>query len=66
MGLFSRSKKKSEEKLELPPMPLPQRNDVCWCGSGQKYKKCHLDADKIVLAEAKRREEEARCSPVYG
>lgn len=22
------------------------RNDPCWCGSGQKYKKCHLDRDK--------------------
>jgi methionyl aminopeptidase len=24
----------------------PGRNDPCWCGSGQKYKKCHLDADQ--------------------
>jgi methionyl aminopeptidase len=23
----------------------PGRNDPCWCGSGQKYKKCHLAAD---------------------
>jgi hypothetical protein len=23
----------------------PGRNDPCWCGSGKKYKKCHLDAD---------------------
>src|SRR5208337_527872 len=21
------------------------RNDICWCGSGKKYKKCHLDSD---------------------
>ena len=21
------------------------RNDPCWCGSGKKYKACHLDAD---------------------
>ena len=21
------------------------RNDLCWCGSGKKYKKCHLDSD---------------------
>jgi len=21
------------------------RNDVCWCGSGKKYKRCHLDSD---------------------
>lgn len=25
---------------------LPGRNDPCWCGSAQKYKKCHLDADQ--------------------
>ena len=23
----------------------PGRNDPCWCGSGQKYKKCHLETD---------------------
>lgn len=22
------------------------RNEPCWCGSGKKYKKCHLDRDK--------------------
>ncbi len=27
------------------PAARPGRNDPCWCGSGQKYKKCHLDAD---------------------
>jgi hypothetical protein len=24
----------------------PGRNDPCWCGSGTKYKRCHLDADR--------------------
>jgi hypothetical protein len=24
----------------------PGRNDPCWCGSGVKYKKCHLSADR--------------------
>ena len=24
-------------------------NDPCWCGSGKKYKKCHLDADRAAL-----------------
>ncbi|HOT43297.1 MAG TPA: methionyl aminopeptidase [Spirochaetota bacterium] len=23
------------------------RNDLCWCGSGKKYKKCHLDSDSV-------------------
>jgi hypothetical protein len=26
--------------------PKPGRNDPCWCGSGQKYKKCHLQKDE--------------------
>jgi hypothetical protein len=29
------------------------RNEPCWCGSGKKYKKCHLEAD--LEAAAKRR-----------
>ena len=24
------------------------RNDLCWCGSGLKYKKCHLDFDDRI------------------
>ncbi|HEY0478969.1 MAG TPA: SEC-C domain-containing protein [Kofleriaceae bacterium] len=24
----------------------PGRNEPCWCGSKQKYKKCHLDSDE--------------------
>ena len=24
----------------------PGRNDECWCGSGKKYKKCHLEFDR--------------------
>jgi hypothetical protein len=35
----------------LPPAPVvrpprPGRNEPCWCGSGKKYKKCHLEADE--------------------
>lgn len=25
---------------------VPGRNDVCWCGSGKKYKKCHARIDE--------------------
>ena len=25
--------------------PQPERNNPCWCGSGKKYKKCHLSID---------------------
>ena len=30
--------------------PKPGRNDECWCGSGMKYKKCHLEADAEVTS----------------
>lgn len=26
------------------------RNEVCWCGSGRKYKKCHLECDEQMAA----------------
>jgi hypothetical protein len=29
------------------------RNDTCWCGSGKKYKKCHLEADQRDRTAAK-------------
>lgn len=28
-------------------MKLPRRNDPCWCNSGKKYKKCHLQSDEL-------------------
>ncbi|MBX7435444.1 SEC-C domain-containing protein [Mycobacterium sp. Y57] len=27
------------------------RNDACWCGSGRKYKKCHLGREQLSLAD---------------
>ncbi len=32
------------------------RNDPCWCGSGQKYKRCHWEKDqkKIAAENAKK------------
>lgn len=30
---------------EDEPIPELGRNDRCWCGSGLKYKACHLAAD---------------------
>lgn len=32
-----------------PPAKKPGRNDPCWCGSGKKYKHCHLNADIHAL-----------------
>ena len=33
-------------------LAAPGRNDACPCGSGKKYKKCHLAADEQVTAPA--------------
>ena len=38
----------AEEEDDGPKVrqhPKVGRNDPCWCGSGKKYKKCHLEAD---------------------
>lgn len=33
-------------------MKRPGRNDLCWCGSGKKYKKCHMEEDsKLYVYE---------------
>jgi len=29
-----------------PPASRPGRNDPCWCGSGKKYKHCHMQEDR--------------------
>ena len=31
--------------MSFDGLPNPGRNDKCWCGSGQKYKKCHQKND---------------------
>jgi hypothetical protein len=47
-GLFERML----EELHPPSPPparsgaRPGRNEPCWCGSGVKYKKCHLGSDR--------------------
>lgn len=32
--------------MSFDGMATPGRNDECWCGSGKKYKKCHLANDE--------------------
>ena len=32
--------------------PKLGRNDPCWCGSGKKYKKCHMEQDRAKEAAA--------------
>lgn len=49
-----------DEELDVEPPPKPGRNDPCWCGSGKKYKKCHLISDEeAARKEAEEADEEA-------
>ena len=45
-----RSRAELLNQLEAPfsrrVPPRPGRNDPCWCGSGKKYKQCHLRQDQ--------------------
>ena len=35
-----------EHQRQSPPKQKLGRNDPCWCGSGKKYKHCHLRSDR--------------------
>ena len=57
---FDRAISRVIKQQGQPPVPAPSsgdgaparktrkigRNERCWCGSGKKYKKCHLDLDR--------------------
>jgi len=53
MGLFDSIAAffKPEEKPVLPDLG---RNEICWCGSGKKYKKCHMQKDEEKVRAASR------------
>jgi hypothetical protein len=38
-------------------MSRPGRNDPCYCGSGEKYKKCHMPLDRAADEEKRQRQE---------
>jgi len=46
MGIADAIKNYFFPKEETHPGKDLGRNDSCWCGSGMKYKKCHLDHDE--------------------
>lgn len=56
--ILERLKQYAASVSEGPGVPVVNkepklgRNDPCWCGSGKKYKKCHLELDR---AEGSRR-----------
>ncbi|MDT7712663.1 MAG: hypothetical protein QOG46_1352, partial [Pseudonocardiales bacterium] len=39
------------ERFQPTPRPDLGRNQPCWCGSGRKYKKCHLHHEQFPLEE---------------
>ena len=51
MGLLDRVKNLLQSTEPTPPAVRPGRNEPCWCGSGKKYKKCHLPAETAKAAE---------------
>ena len=60
MGLFERAMNafRNTDTGETAPAKKPGRNECCWCGSGKKYKKCHLHEDDANAARV--------CSPNCG
>ena len=39
--------------METAAQKALSRNDPCHCGSGKKYKQCHLDEDEAAAREAR-------------
>lgn len=39
------------ERHRVAPRGDLGRNDACWCGSGRKYKRCHLGREPLPLAD---------------
>jgi len=46
MGIIDTLKNALGFNKETMPAVKPGRNDPCWCGSGKKYKHCHLAIDE--------------------
>jgi hypothetical protein len=50
MGLFERILGAFKNTDIAAPPLKPGRNEDCWCGSGRKYKKCHMPEDESTAA----------------
>ena len=51
MGLFDKIKGSLGSRDTTAPAVKPGRNEPCWCGSGKKYKKCHLSEEERKASE---------------
>jgi len=61
-GYAEEEQEEEEADEDFVPEPVrrsvtPGRNDPCWCGSGKKYKKCHLESDEKSRPAATSRKE---------
>ncbi|MGC2062040.1 MAG: SEC-C metal-binding domain-containing protein [Thermodesulfovibrionales bacterium] len=52
MGFLNKIAEWISPKDNMVTANRPGRNEECWCGSGKKYKKCHLDADAEKISKA--------------
>lgn len=55
MGLADRISRWFRARKEQVLALLPERNEPCRCGSGKKYKHCHLLEDEKKKAEERLR-----------
>ena len=53
MGFLNKIIEWISPKSEMVVSDRPGRNEQCWCGSGAKYKRCHLDADAEKISKAR-------------
>jgi uncharacterized protein YecA (UPF0149 family) len=51
MGFLDRLKNALKSEQVQAPAVMPGRNEPCWCGSGKKYKKCHLPDEERKAAD---------------
>jgi SEC-C motif len=52
VGILRERSRNEMAEPELADEVRPGRNEPCWCGSGDKYKRCHLGADEQADREA--------------
>jgi preprotein translocase subunit SecA len=51
-GASEQAAQETPGATQKPAAPIrvqktPGRNDACWCGSGKKYKSCHMKSDRM-------------------
>jgi uncharacterized protein YecA (UPF0149 family) len=51
MGFFKTIGSLFKTGEDVGPSQKVGRNEACWCGSGIKYKKCHLIEDEKKMAK---------------